>query len=149
MSRRPALTRTPGDAEQALFIIACVFLGIGLLLAGALKLWPGLSRYLRLPGKCGWEAATGLPCPGCGGTRAVRALLQGKLADAFYYHAAVPLSAMGLIAFAVLYLANRLSRGRLRCIAYRDLYLYLILALCLLQWFVKLGYQWVTGSSWL
>lgn len=43
---------------------------------------------------------TGLPCPGCGMTRAYLALLRGDLAGAFYYHPLfwmVPFGAVVLI----------------------------------------------------
>jgi len=35
---------------------------------------------------CLFREWTGLYCPGCGGTRAAKALLQGKLAISFFYH---------------------------------------------------------------
>jgi hypothetical protein len=36
--------------------------------------------------RCLWYAATGWQCPGCGGLRAVHALLHGQLATAFHYN---------------------------------------------------------------
>ena len=35
---------------------------------------------------CGIRVLTGFYCPGCGGTRAVRALIHGKLITSFLYH---------------------------------------------------------------
>ena len=57
---------------------------------------------------CIWKYAMGAPaisgcwiwehwrvyCPGCGGTRAVMALFRGQLLRSFYYHPAVPVTAV-------------------------------------------------------
>ena len=51
-----------------------------------------ISHY---PG-CLFHSITGLYCPGCGGTRAVRALLRGEILRSFFYH---PVVVYGLIAF--------------------------------------------------
>ena len=45
--------------------------------------------------RCPFKAVTGIPCPGCGMTRAVLSALRGDFRTAFYYHplwiVAVPL----------------------------------------------------------
>lgn len=42
---------------------------------------------------CSIKGFTGVPCPGCGMTRAYLLLLKGNLAGAFYYHPLFPLPA--------------------------------------------------------
>jgi len=50
---------------------------------------------------CPFRAATGLPCPGCGMTRAMLSLGQGKLLDAVDFNPfSVPLLA-GMLLFAL------------------------------------------------
>ena len=49
-----------------------------LALFGAVVLWKGLL--------CPIKYITGIACPGCGMTRALRAVLRLDLAAAFYYH---------------------------------------------------------------
>lgn len=39
---------------------------------------------------CLFKEVTGYDCPGCGGTRAVVALLQGHILESFCYHPIVP-----------------------------------------------------------
>ncbi|MCI9570502.1 MAG: DUF2752 domain-containing protein [Lachnospiraceae bacterium] len=48
------------------------------------KLWFWLWRNGRIP--CLFHEITGLYCPGCGGTRAFKALLRGELLLSVLYH---------------------------------------------------------------
>jgi hypothetical protein len=57
---------------------------------------------------CPFAVFSGLPCPGCGMSRSLFALLQGNLALALHYHPLGPLLAAG----AVLLLALRWFRRR-------------------------------------
>lgn len=70
-------------------------LGIALLplLAVVLALWSGLAS-------CPNRALTGVPCPGCGLTRATLALCSGHLVEALHWHPLVPLM-LPLIAFLI------------------------------------------------
>ena len=56
---------------------------------------------------CLFHTFTGLYCPGCGGTRAVSALLHGHVLQSFYYHPLVPYAAFAVPAFLlyVIYLS--------------------------------------------
>ncbi len=49
---------------------------------------------------CGFKALTGLPCPGCGMTRALSSLLVGDVSSAFYFHPLVfvLLAVVGVVA---------------------------------------------------
>lgn len=58
-----------------------------------------LSLTGRIP--CLFRAITGLYCPGCGGTRAVLALLTGHPVKSFLYHPLVLYCAVLGAAFAV------------------------------------------------
>lgn len=48
------------------------------------RLWFWLWRNGRIP--CLFHEITGLYCPGCGGTRALKALLKGEFLLSFLYH---------------------------------------------------------------
>ena len=52
-------------------------------------IFAGLGLYALLTGKfqlCIFRIFTGLPCPGCGLTRAFILLLQGKILSSLHYH---------------------------------------------------------------
>ena len=49
-----------------------------------------IKKLLGIGMPCAFHSLTGLYCPGCGGTRAVRALLSGHPVLSFLYHPVVP-----------------------------------------------------------
>jgi len=61
------------------------------------------SSGLPLTG-CVWKCATGIPCAGCGGTRALAALANGSLLDALAWNPGAVI-ALFAAAVAVLYAA--------------------------------------------
>lgn len=56
---------------------------------------------------CLFRRVLGIYCPGCGGTRAVEALLDGKLLLSLWYH---PLVLYGAVVFGGFMLTNTLER---------------------------------------
>jgi hypothetical protein len=80
----------------------------------ALGLLQTVLVALRLPGwPCAFRQATGVPCPGCGLSRALAALLRGDLVSALTFHAFAPLLAVcGLVLLAAAFLPQA-ARARL------------------------------------
>lgn len=80
-------------------------LGIIAAVAGAICVYLAVvdpSDAVYAP-KCVFYHLTGLQCPGCGSQRAMHALLEGRIADAWHYNALMllaipPLSVMGFAA---------------------------------------------------
>ena len=72
---------------------------------------------------CWVHALTGLYCPGCGGTRALHALLHGELRQAVDFNAMIVLLAPAVLGwcFLLLYRALRYNRIRLPAIPGRVL----------------------------
>lgn len=91
---------------------------------------------------CSFAQTTGLPCPGCGGTRAVILLFHGKLWLSLYFHPAVIAFVLLYVHFAALYLLRKYCTGRK---TYRkeipvQIYAYVFVGIVIAQWIVKLVY---------
>ena len=69
-----------------------------------------VSQYLHLPWVCAWRGMTGLPCAGCGGTRAAVLVLQGEWWRALILNPGVVLGSVVLAAASVYALAVLLFR---------------------------------------
>lgn len=72
-----------------------------LLLAFLLPAPGGEHRLAGLPSLCFFRNVTGLPCPGCGITRAVVSCAHGDLVHAIAYHPLGPLVFLTLLAVAL------------------------------------------------
>lgn len=81
---------------------------------------------------------TGIYCPGCGGTRAVLEFFKGHPLRSFFYHPFVLYCAILYLWFMVSQTIQRLSHNRLAIgMKYRDIYLYIGLAIILLNWILR------------
>ncbi len=60
-----------------------------------------VSRYAPMPWVCAWRGMTGIPCTGCGGTRAAVLLLQGDWWRALVLNPGVALGAVAFVAVAL------------------------------------------------
>ncbi len=76
-------------------LMANRIIGFGIMGAAVVQ---GSLIALGLPGwPCVFRHGLGLPCPGCGLSRAIAALLQGEWDTALAFHAFAPLILAGLI----------------------------------------------------
>lgn len=107
-------------------VIACLILHI-------LEISP--TQIIDSP--CVWITFLGVYCPGCGGTRAVEALLQGDLIRSFIYHPLVLYTVVIVAAYVFSHTLNIVSKGKVKAMLFRGIYLYLMIAIILVQWFVK------------
>lgn len=89
------------------------FLGIVLASFAAISvlLFPLLQDYIQLP-PCWFHLITGYYCPGCGGTRALRALIHGHFLQAVWFHPFVPYTAAVYLYFMATQAVERISRRR-------------------------------------
>ena len=111
---------TTEDTLYRLGLVAALVAAIVVLLE---KLLP--EPFFKLAFRdCPIYALTGLYCPGCGGTRAILALLQGDLLKSIWYHPIVPYGVALYAAFMGSHTLKRFTHGRIKGMKYRDGYLY-------------------------
>ena len=87
---------TSGNSRRRLKRFKDFFLSVSVLAGGTL--WIIYSERLPIHPSCPFKAVTHLPCPGCGGVRAVTALLHGDILQALYLN---PLSVVVFLFFCI------------------------------------------------
>lgn len=118
--------------EDQLYVIGWSILALAACLTVLLKVLH-LSLVDILPG-CSLYRFTGWYCPGCGGTRALSALLSGHPLQSFLYHPAVDYVGILCGWFMVSQTIERVSQGRIRIgMKYHDYYLWILLAILILH----------------
>lgn len=86
---------------------------------------------------CLFHQLTGLYCPGCGGTRAVKYLLHGQLLKSFQYHPLVLYALAVVILESGSWLAAKIRKKPQLYVGRETVFLYIALALVLVNWVVK------------
>ena len=110
----------------------------------ALLIFAGLFVFsvevlgFHIPGGCLFHLVTGFYCPGCGGTRAVRAMLSGHFLQSLYYHPAVLPTAALYLVFMGSHTAARICKsGKIKGMKFRFVYLYILGGLLVLNVVLK------------
>ena len=135
-----------GSTDKLLYELGLVALGISI--AAVLLYFCTGINVLTLKYPCIFNKVTHLCCPGCGGTRAMRALLAGEIVKSLYdyppliYGLAVYLIFM-VRCFLHIHFGVRKSRD-----GSVVKYIYVFVALMLIQWVVKLVAQLCFGYYW-
>lgn len=130
---RPSLSK---KEEKTLYWICVSLLFMSVLLVVLTRIL-GISLADVMPG-CLFLRLTGYYCPGCGGTRAVMSLFQGDFLHSFLYHPVVPYAAVIGGWYVISHTIELASKEKYSIgMRYRDLYLYLAVALILSNWVIK------------
>ncbi len=134
--------------EKGLWMTGWCLIGAAFLIFLAIKITGFPVQKYMIP--CVFYSLTGLYCPGCGGTRAVDALFHGHFLRSFLYHPLVPYCAVVGGWFLISQTVERLT-GHKKKIAmrYRDCYLWIALAIVIVQFVVKIAIQLATRTDFL
>lgn len=89
----------------------------------------------------------GFYCFGCGGTRAVDALLRGKLLLSLYYHPFVLYAAIVYFCYMLSYTLCIISHGRIKSMRFRPGYFYAAMIIIIGQCVVKNILLWRYGFT--
>lgn len=111
-------------------------MGIAGLVIGFLLAILQIDLRVVLP-PCSLHAMTGLYCPGCGGTRACYALLQGHILDSFLAHPLVLYLAVGYVVYMFSHILQILTHGKIRGLLFCPYYCYVGIGILLTQFVVK------------
>ena len=85
---------------------------------------------------------SGIMCPGCGGTRAVLQLFSGNIIKSFFYHPAVIIAILCYFHFMICYTYRNIIKRNFPGKEIRiELYAYILAAVIILQWIIKLFYM--------
>ncbi len=87
---------------------------------------------------CKFKQITGIPCPSCGGTRALISLLHGRIFTSLYYHAAVIYIIVLCVVFFVSQSLRQISKGRIRGLRWHNWYWIVGLIIYIVQYIMKL-----------
>ena len=135
-----------GNTDRVLYELGIVALGIGI--AAVLLYFCTGINVLSIKYPCVFNKVTHLCCPGCGGTRALRALLKGEILKSIYDY---PPLLFGIVVYAIfmirctLYIFFGIRKSRDGAVVK---YLYIFLGLMIIQWIVKLVAQIGFGYYW-
>lgn len=87
--------------------------------------------------ECGMRKIFGIPCPGCGGTRAVICLFTGRFLSAVYYNAFAVYSVILYIIFFLTQTLQRITKGKITGMRFRDIYWQLAIVILIIQYIAK------------
>ena len=130
------ITKEIKTVDQVFFVTGLICTAVAVFCYGWWKI-TGKSILPPFP-PCMIHAVTGLYCPGCGGTRAVLALVRGKLLASFFYHPIVLYTAVVGGWFLLSQTIGKLSRGRFPAVMhFKPGYLWIALALVVINCIAK------------
>ncbi|MGN1205636.1 MAG: DUF2752 domain-containing protein [Eubacterium sp.] len=141
------ITNKQHTADDILFLLGCLLLLPLISLTFFYNLgWIHPTRWLP---PCLFHLVTGLPCPGCGGTRAFVALLHGDILHSFLCHPVVPYCFFLYVIFMITQTAARFfnwhtkrksvkSNNQIYKLSFHVKYVYLAVIIILVQWIIKI-----------
>lgn len=116
-------------------------------------LYAGLREFLQIDlidymPSCILHKFTGFYCPGCGGTRAVFALMRGNILRSLYLHPFVPYAVFLGGWFMISQTIQRISNNKIRIgLHFRMIYVWIALGLVAFNFLWKNGVLLFTGVA--
>lgn len=129
-------------------VLACLLLsGLAALFLFLLWATPMKLSWFQVP--CWVHERTGMYCPGCGGTRAALALLRGQPLKSFCFHPVVPYTGIVFLTFTVRGVLTLCTKGKIPFMKFHTWYIYVGIAITLVQFLIKNAVLLLYGYTWL
>lgn len=139
--------RQLGELDKVLYELGLVALGI-IVAAVLLYVITGFS-VLNIKLGCMFNRITGYSCPGCGGTRAIKALISGDILGSLYFYPPLLYAVIVYIVFMI----RSFWYLHIGSFNYKDgavvKYIYIFVGLVIVQWIAKMLAQAIWGFHWL
>lgn len=119
-------------------VIALLFLVVGSIYL--LRFCFPQAAWLKSISECAFYKMTGIPCPSCGGTRALINFFQGHWLKSIYYHAAVFYACLLTTFFFLTQTLQRLSGGRIPGLRWHAWYWKAGIGIYIFQYIFKLAF---------
>lgn len=120
--------------EDELFRIGLTALAVAFLLA---VLYQCALKKIFPVVPCFFRTFAGMYCPGCGGTRALKALLQGHFLRAVWYHPFIPYSAVIFLGFLLTQGLHRIGFKKIKGWRFHNWYLWVGAAIIAVNFVLK------------
>lgn len=120
--------------EDELYIIGLWIIALG---AIGMILYFGVIRDILPQASCFFVKVFGLYCPGCGGTRAVEALLHGRIRESLWYHPVVLYTVVIFGGFMLTNTLKRIPKIRIKGWKFHSWHLYGALAIIIVNWILR------------
>lgn len=121
--------------DLCVWVAACILGGFAILVLAVTGLFSIPLESISYP--CWIHSKIGLYCPGCGGTRAFLAVLHGRFLRSLYYHPVVPYMGVIYVLFLEKGILHYLSRGKFAFMRFRLGYVYVGIAITIVQFLIK------------
>ncbi len=121
--------------SRDLFYIGLLIGMLGMIAGTILMVFRLDLRHILPP--CALYSTVGLYCPGCGGTRACYALLEGRVWDSICAHPLVLYLVAGYLVYILSHLLDILTRGKIRGCYFCPYYWYIGIGILLVQFAAK------------
>lgn len=130
--------------EDCLFKAGLIILAGGC--AGVMIYFGVILKKFEMP-PCVLSTYLQIYCPGCGGTRAVEALLHGRILESIWYHPIVLYTVIVFGGFMLTQSLERLGVGRIRGWKYHDWHLYGAVVVLVCNFLIKNLLRWIWGVT--
>jgi len=101
----------------------------------------GYDKFLKGTSACAFKSVTGLPCPGCGGTRAVVFFFRGQFGRSFIYNPTIWYCFLAYAFFMGLFFYRlHIKKNIIDKPLHPTYYAYGLVCVIIIQWVIKLIY---------